>query len=367
MDKEPKEPMEPDDTKKPKARTRFDSIYKNFFGNLPMVESLCRSFMDEELFLGLDFSKAEKVNTNFVKKNDLSQSYSDTVWKILSKSYGEWCYIFLLLEFQRTNDTTMVWRVVSYVIELYQDLQKQGHYKPGQLPWIYPFVIYNGEEPWSAALSVWDLIKEIPQGRGFFDRSLSYSLLDVVHLPEKKLVKDGFVEQLIRLEQCQDLLSLIKIFGKLRTELDKPELERLEQAFNDLLRLVYLKLAPENVTKPKPKIDSLEARGPMILETVAKWPEQWKMEGRQEADQEFEQKIRQIEQEKRQIEQEKRQIEQEKRQEPLNILLTLIAKRFGQESVDGEVKERLRTANPKMLLLWAEKILEAKTVDELFS
>jgi hypothetical protein len=125
----------------------------------------------------------------------------------------------------------------------------------------------------------------------------------------------------------------------------------INQAFNDLLRLVYLKLAPKNVTKPK--IYSLEARGPMILETVAKWPEQWKMEGRQEAEQEFEQKIRQI--------------EQEKKQEPLNILLTQIAKRFGQESVDDEVKERLRTANPKMLLLWAEKIIEAKNVDELFS
>ncbi len=48
------------------------------------------------------------------------------------------------------------------------------------------------------------------------------------------------------------------------------------------------------------------------------------------------------------------------------ILSRLLAKRFGQGIFDIRVQERLRSATPEQLDLWAERILDAKTVDEVF-
>ncbi|MDR3175146.1 MAG: DUF4351 domain-containing protein, partial [Desulfovibrio sp.] len=49
------------------------------------------------------------------------------------------------------------------------------------------------------------------------------------------------------------------------------------------------------------------------------------------------------------------------------ILSRLLAKRFGQDILDHNIQERLRTAGPEQLDLWAERILDAESIDELFA
>ncbi|WP_052812885.1 DUF4351 domain-containing protein [Desulfonatronum thioautotrophicum] len=48
------------------------------------------------------------------------------------------------------------------------------------------------------------------------------------------------------------------------------------------------------------------------------------------------------------------------------ILQRLFTKRFGQSILDIQFQERLRKATPEQLDLWAEKLLDAKSVDEVF-
>ncbi|TVQ95423.1 MAG: hypothetical protein EA399_17950, partial [Desulfovibrionales bacterium] len=48
------------------------------------------------------------------------------------------------------------------------------------------------------------------------------------------------------------------------------------------------------------------------------------------------------------------------------ILQRLVAKRFGQNILDIHFQERLRKATPEQLDLWAERILDAKNVAEVF-
>ena len=48
------------------------------------------------------------------------------------------------------------------------------------------------------------------------------------------------------------------------------------------------------------------------------------------------------------------------------ILQRLFAKRFGKNILDIDIQERLRKATPEQLDLWAEKLLDAKSVDEVF-
>ena len=48
------------------------------------------------------------------------------------------------------------------------------------------------------------------------------------------------------------------------------------------------------------------------------------------------------------------------------ILHRQLNKRFGQNILDFHLQEQLRKATPEQLDLWAERILDAKSVDEVF-
>ncbi len=49
------------------------------------------------------------------------------------------------------------------------------------------------------------------------------------------------------------------------------------------------------------------------------------------------------------------------------ILQRLVTKRFGQNILDLQFQEQLRKATPEQLDIWAERILDAKSVDEVFN
>ena len=49
-----------------------------------------------------------------------------------------------------------------------------------------------------------------------------------------------------------------------------------------------------------------------------------------------------------------------------DLLLRLLRKRFGQDIRDIRVQERLRQATPEELDIWAERILDAKTLQDVF-
>jgi sugar-specific transcriptional regulator TrmB len=53
------------------------------------------------------------------------------------------------------------------------------------------------------------------------------------------------------------------------------------------------------------------------------------------------------------------------REARLVILSIQFVERFGQE-MTGEVEERLRKGSPKQILLWARRVLNAKTIEEVF-
>ena len=57
----------------------------------------------------------------------------------------------------------------------------------------------------------------------------------------------------------------------------------------------------------------------------------------------------------------------EGRMEGLNdILSRQLSKRFGRDIFDIRMQERLRNATPEQLDRWAERILDARTVEEVF-
>ena len=135
---------------------KHDQEYKKLFSNREMLKTLLESFVPEPWVQTLDFSKAERVEKSFITKG-LKEREADLIWKVGLK--GEEVYIYLLLEFQSSVDYFMALRVLRYICEFYQSLVDEGKYKVGQrLPAVFPLVLYNGNESWTAPERIEELI-----------------------------------------------------------------------------------------------------------------------------------------------------------------------------------------------------------------
>ena len=122
-----------------------DCGYKTLFSHPVTVEQLLRGFVRERWVDELDFKTLEKRSGSYVS-DDLREREDDVVWRVKWKGAHEWMYVYVLLEFQSTNDRFMGLRLLNYVTLLYQDLIKNGEVTDKLLPPVLPITLYRGEE-----------------------------------------------------------------------------------------------------------------------------------------------------------------------------------------------------------------------------
>ena len=69
----------------------------------------------------------------------------------------------------------MAIRNVIYVATLYDDLLKQKRLTAdGKLPPVLPMVLYNGQKPWRAPLSIQEMIADVPEGLQRYQPQMAY-------------------------------------------------------------------------------------------------------------------------------------------------------------------------------------------------
>jgi hypothetical protein len=153
-----------------------------------------------------------------------------------------------------------------------------------------------------------------------------------------KLRADNLSGRLFRLEQAASPESLAEEVTALGKMLGGEKYRTLRRAFAAFIdRVIVERLATHG--KITEASDILEMEGTMLEQTVSGWTEDWMRQGELKGKLEGKQ----------------------------NILLRLLAKRFGQDILGGQVRDRVKAASPEQLDLLVERILEAKTVEELFS
>lgn len=91
---------------------KYDETYKRLFTNVELLEEIIRYFISEELADALDFSKVDGLETTTFSQ-DLEKRESDRIIKIKLED-GEDLYLILMLEFQSSNDPSMVVRIWNY-------------------------------------------------------------------------------------------------------------------------------------------------------------------------------------------------------------------------------------------------------------
>ncbi len=320
--------------KKAKENQNHDGAYKKIFTHPEMVESLIRDFVPEEWVNDIGFSTLELPNKGFVT-DELRSREDDIIWKVRWRD--SWLYVYLIIEFQSSVDHWMAVRTMVYTGLLYQDLIASGIVQTGEkLPPVFPLVLYNGLGTWTARRDVAELIAPMPPSLARYRPQHQYFLVDEGRIPEEQLDDiPGLSAILVRLERAKGLEELQAGVKELMENLNDPRYLSLRRALSVWVR--RLLIGRFKLEQPIPEVHDLQEVNNMLAERMTQWTQDWENKGIQKGIQKG----------------------------GAEILHRQIMKRFG-NLFDIRLQERLRNASPEQLQRWADNILDAKTVEEVF-
>ena len=319
-----------------------DPSYKLLFSHPQMVRDLLLGFIDEPWVAELDLDSLEQVSGSYVS-DDLRDREDDIIWRVRFRE--RWLYLYLLLEFQSSVDAYMAVRLLTYIGLLYQDLIKQEALTAdGRLPPVLPVVLYNGQHRWRAATELLELIEPAPGRLRDYAPRLRYLLLDEGAIDESApWALRNLVAALFRLEKSPDPAALRQALSALITWLQAPEQASLRRAFTVWIKRVLLPARLPGV--PLPEIADLLEIETMLAERVVEWTKTWEQQG---------------------IETGRLQGRLEGRLEgEQSLLVRQLRKRFG--PLDAATEARLQAASTAEIERWAERILEARQLADVFT
>lgn len=314
--------------------TPHDNAYKNLFTHPQVVRDFLRGFVSEEWVGELDLNTLEKASGSYVT-DDLRDREDDIIWRVRRNNH--WCYIYLLLEFQSKNDPWMAVRIMTYIGLLYQDLIKRGEVvSPQRLPPVFPAVIYNGIQSWTSARELETLIEPAPSGLMRYVPRQRYFVLDEGR--QEILEENNTFSDIVALEQGPGPEALAQVLARLTARLQAPENSELRRALTVWIhRVVLKKLIPGTEIPPVNELKEIES---MLAERVVEWTETWKQQGMQQG------------------------MQKGMQQGEAAVLQRLLARRFG--PLSEQTCQRLRQASLEQLETWADRFLDAHSIDEVF-
>ena len=325
-------------------RRRHDPVYRRVFNRAQIIEEILRRYATGPWASQLSFETLEPVPADFVTKH-LGKRESDIIWRVRHGSGpNDWFFVFILMEVQSTVQRFMALRLLIYVLHLCEALLKEGSLgsqRPRLLPPVLPIVLYNGERPWTAPLSLADLFRPMD---GYEPPEFRYVVLDVNrYSPEELRPVEDVTAGLFLMEQAGDVDELRAVTVELEELIEDPELEAdVALLLQDVA--IQLDLTDEEV----PPMRNLREIKMSLLQRAEKWTREWKAEGLAEG-------------------LARGRAEGEVKGQRLGkatTLKNLASRRFG--DLPGWAEERIDRADIEALDRWSYRILDATCVEDIF-
>ncbi len=326
-----------------------DNSYKRLFSNPEMVRDLFIGFVDEPWVADINFDTLEHMQGHYVT-DDLRVRENDIIWRVNVK--GQSVYVYILLEFQSGVDKFMAVRMMGYLALLYQDLIHRGNLTAsGQLPPVFPIVLYNGQAKWRAKRSIIDLIADIPGALRPWAPQLRYFLLEINTIDESaQFAIKNFAAALMRLEKSPDPQAMIAAMSALVDWLKAPQQTRLQRDFTVWIRRVLLPGRLPGVTLPE--FGTILEAKTMLAERVIEWTRNWKEEGIQQGRQEARQEAQ-------------AQLLQTRQEAQTQLLQTMLEARFG--PLPDWALARLKESSNAEVEHWCLRILNQPSLQEVLN
>jgi predicted transposase/invertase (TIGR01784 family) len=173
------------------AANHHDTGYKELFSYPEFVQQLVEGFAPTEIAQLMDFSTLKNHSGNYITPL-FEEKFEDVVWSVEVTWEGvtQQIFLYILLEFQSKVDSTMPLRLLHYVACFYDHLLKSQKTTPRQgLPPVFPMVLYNGSQRWSARQDIYDMVQpEPPEFLRAYQPHLRYYLIDEGRCTEEELI-----------------------------------------------------------------------------------------------------------------------------------------------------------------------------------
>jgi len=317
--------------------TPHDAFVRAILGTPEHAAAEFRAVLPEAIWNELDISSLQPLPGSFVDEK-LRERHADLLFSCQTRSGNE-ALLYLLLEHQSSQDVTMPLRLLVYQTRVWEQWW-QEHPEAIHLPPIVPIVLHHGPRAWSGSMRFSGLFESNLVGV-LGRRQVDFEfLLDDLATASDEDLRDRVASAAVRLS----LLAL-------KHSREGPDLERRMLGWIDLLLDalrapqgdVVVTLIKRYILETSPFVSVEFLDGPLAARLCWKGKESVVTTGQQ------------LIQQGREVGRQEGRVEQ---------LLVLLRHRFGELPVG--LQARVAGAGAQELDAWAIRLLDAKTIAEVF-
>ena len=327
-----------------------DRFMKDMLSLPERADLLLRERLPEAVTKCLSDDPPEPMQDSFVDER-LREYFSDRLFRVTTVN-GRSAFLYVLIEHKSSPDTKVGWQLLKYMVEILKQWEKENQ-DWDRLPAIVPLVFYHGAEEWKIPDEFLHLV-DAEEGWEPYLLNFRYPVLDLGTVPDTKLSeyprlrpwlvamkyatrKDrqaAVVELLIALlKDAPEDLDPIVYYLVLTYRYDEQTLEKIIRAVHpgeegkmmsqfaqDIERRVKSQFA-QDIEK--------RVRASVLQEGMQQGMQQGRLEGE------------------------------------AKLLLRILPRRFG--PLPSEITKRVHGADPNTIEIWADRVLDAKSLDDVFS
>src|SRR5262245_43029437 len=184
-----------------------DKLFKSSMSQIQVARDFLKTHLPPVLLQKMDLDTLSVEKNSFIDEA-FKASEADVVYSLQINDTS--AYIYILCEHQTKPDPMIAFRLLRYMIRV---MDKHLQENPDSaLPFIYPIVIYSGEEPWNAPLDIFSLFGEAEAlAREWWLKPCP--LVDIHRMSDEDLQKSewfGIVELALRYRRGRDFAAFLK-------------------------------------------------------------------------------------------------------------------------------------------------------------
>jgi recombination-promoting nuclease RpnB len=185
-----------------------DKLFKQSMSDLRVAREFFETNVPLEILRCVDLNTLRLEKHSFIDEH-YKATEADIVYSL---SIGDQlAYFYLLCENQSDIDDSMAFRLLIYAVRLMELHRKK--YPGSPLPIVYPMVVYSGKKTWDAPLEIFDLFgKQADLARQVLLKP--YQLIDLQRITDNELCQhrwSGLVQLALKYRQVRDFRRFLDI------------------------------------------------------------------------------------------------------------------------------------------------------------